>query len=66
MNKERKAGRWTMAVAAKAADQFAEMVSIWACMLFACMRVCVCVCVWGLVGLFLHLYYAGLEISYLP
>ena len=31
MNKERKAGRWTVAVAAKAADQFAEMVGMCVC-----------------------------------
>ena len=39
MNKERKAGRWTMAVAARAADQFAEMVRSWVCV---CMCLCVC------------------------
>ena len=41
MNKERKAGRWTMAVAARAADQFAEMVRSWVCV---CMCLCLCVC----------------------
>ena len=39
MNKERKAGRWTLAIAARTADQFAEMVGKCDCIYVTCVSV---------------------------